>query len=99
MKQFLIDFLKALEEAIPPPAHCHHALTYARYGSNEEGWKDKLALQINDAGVFKCFFLDDVDFSNSMPENGFDLIIQEIVTYIKSDIGAQLGIGLGQYVK
>jgi hypothetical protein len=47
MRQRLIDLLKALEAVIPPPRNCHHALTFASYGSDEAGWTDQLAVQIN----------------------------------------------------
>jgi len=42
----LMLFLKSLEGALPPPEHCHHAITYARYGSDDTGWEDRLALQV-----------------------------------------------------
>ena len=94
MRQFLIDLLKALEVAVPPPSHCHHVLSYARYGSDEAGWSDELALQINKDGVFHCFFLDDDDLSGSVP-----CLIDRIFAYLNSDGVGQLGVGTGQYVK
>jgi hypothetical protein len=93
MRQFLIDFLKAVEADIPPPARCHHVLTYARYGSNDTGWEDKLALQINDAGDFKCFFLEDSDLLD-IPK-----LIIEIKESLNSSDTGQLGVSIGQYVK
>ena len=64
MKQWLIDFLKELERLIPPPTGAHHAIVFARYGSDDSGWDDRLALQVNREGVFIAFFLDDSDFSD-----------------------------------
>ena len=63
--RFLVETLKLLESKAPPPAKCHHAITYARYGSDESGWDDKLALQVNQGGVFQCLFLDEEDFTKS----------------------------------
>ena len=94
MRQRLIDLLKALEAAIPPPLNCHHALTFARYGSDETEWADQLAAQINSAGVFHCFFLDEADF-----ENGPDQVAAEIVALLaENNPSAQLGVGPGQYL-
>ena len=62
MKQQLLDLLKNLEAAVPPPQNCHHALMYSQYGSDEDGWEDKLALQINRSGRFQTLFLDEEDF-------------------------------------
>jgi hypothetical protein len=42
---YLISFLKCLEEVIPPPLGTHHALTIARYDT-EDGRIDRLALRI-----------------------------------------------------
>lgn len=78
MKQRLIEFLKALEQACPPINDCHHPLMYARYGSDETGWEDRLLLQVNDHGVFQSFFLDDDDFTKST-----DILVSEIVNLLK----------------
>jgi hypothetical protein len=75
----LINFLKALETAVPPPPHCHHAITYARYGSDEKGWQDRLALQVGvicncKELIFHCFFLNDEDLLGPA-----DAVIAQIV--------------------
>ena len=88
----LINFLKALEAAVPPPPHCHHALTYARYGSEEKGWEDRLALQIAATSsevtgepIFYCLFLDDDDLCKPVDE----LIIEIVVVLNTPDPAAQ----------
>lgn len=94
MKKFLLEFLKILEVKIPPPEHCHHCITYSKYGVGDV-WKDQLSLQVN-TGDFQCFFLDDSDF---------DLTPDELAEFIAQAIrdgappGTQFGIGPGQYVK
>lgn len=65
MRAFLIEFLKQLETALPPPPHCQHSISYARYGSDDQGWDDKLALNINDGGMFDVLLFDDDDFSGT----------------------------------
>jgi len=64
-RSFLINTLKLLEQSSPPPKNAHHAITYARYGSNEDGWEDRLALQVNVDGTFHCLFLDAEDFAKT----------------------------------
>jgi hypothetical protein len=93
MRQFLIDFLKELERVIPPPEHCHHALTYGQYGSSEAGWEDRLCLQVNKGGTFHCFFIDAKDFDKSVVE--FTNEIADCLS--KPMFNEQLGVGLGQY--
>lgn len=93
MRQFLIKFLKELEAAIPPPENCHHAITFARFGSDVAGWHDKLALQVNSGGVFTCFFLEDEDLNKSP---------RQLVSDVASELSIpndtlQLGVGFGQY--
>jgi hypothetical protein len=63
MREYIIELLKAIEAAIPPPSNCHHCLTYAKYGSDSEGWTGKLALQLNREGKFYCFFLEESDLA------------------------------------
>ena len=58
---WIIELLKGLEVAIPPAPTCHHAITFAQYGSDEVGWDDRLALQVGVGGEFHCLFLDDSD--------------------------------------
>ena len=60
-----LDIMKKLEEKIPPPENCHHALHACRYGSDETGWEDQLGLTIVLEGhKFQTFFLDDNDFND-----------------------------------
>jgi hypothetical protein len=92
-RKFLIDVLKQLEAAIPPPQHCHHAITFARYGSDLTGWEDKLALQINSGGKFHCFFLDDQDFRTE-PARFVESVVHLMSEH---DENAQLGVAFGQY--
>lgn len=93
-RKFLIDFLKQLEAAIPPPDKCHHAITYAQYGDEECGWDDRLAVQVNHHGKFICFLLDDADCAKVPAQ-----IVAEIKSYVDLDKpGAQIGAGFGQYL-
>jgi hypothetical protein len=94
-RTFLIKFLKRLEHVIPPPNKCHHSITYAKYGSDLDGWTDELALQLNIDGKFVCVFLDEADF---------DYTIDELIASIGNSINdknfkPQLGVGPGQYIK
>lgn len=94
MRQYLIDLLKCLEAAIPPPANCHHAITFAQFGSDETEWEDRLALQINRGGIFHCIFLDDDDLQ-CFP----DYVAAHVVKLLAQDMpNAQLGVGLGKYL-
>jgi hypothetical protein len=70
MRQFLIDTLKGLESAVPPPQHCHHAITYVKYGSGEDG----LALQLNHGGKFYSFFINEDDAEDS-PSRIIDYVV------------------------
>jgi hypothetical protein len=95
MRTKLINLLKLLEKAIPPPSHCHHAITYAQHGSNYAGYEDKLAIQVNVDGMFICLFLDEEDF-----EKDVHVLIADIVKWINADGQTpQLGVALGQYIK
>ena len=95
MRQFLIDMLKRLEFLVPPPAHCHHAITYAQFGSDKTEWQDRLAVQVNVDGKFLCFFLDDEDFHQEA-----EAVANEIAELIrKGTAGMQLGVGAGQYLE
>lgn len=78
VKTFLIETLKLLEVAIPPPPKAHHGISYAKYGSDESGWDDRLALHVNKSGVFHCLFFDDEDFEKS-PET----LVGEIVAILQ----------------
>lgn len=93
MHQYLLDFLKELEKVIPPPENCHHALTFAQYGSSECGWDDRLALQVNIAGTFSCVFLSAADLEKSVVE-----LTEEIRAILRAPTeNAQLGVSFGQY--
>ena len=63
MKQWLMTLLRSLEAELPPPAGAHHAITAARYGSDETGWEDRLALHLMLDGERVTLFLDDDDFA------------------------------------
>lgn len=89
MHETLVNFFKALEQAFPPPPNCHHALTYAQYGSDDAGWSDMLAFQINIGGKFHSFFLGDEDFAH------VDVTIHAIAESLAES--GQLGVPLGQY--
>jgi len=65
IKQFLTEVLTGLEVSLPPSKNGHHAITAARYGSDEAGYEDKLALQINDNGVFRCLFIEEDDLERT----------------------------------
>ena len=94
MHQFLIDFMKRLERVIPPPEHCHHAITYAQFGSCEDGWSDRLALQVNIEGKFYCVFLGAEDMGKSVVE-----LTEEIRDMLSSPTkNMQLGVGIGRYI-
>jgi len=95
-RAYVLDLLRALEEAVPPPPLCHHALTRARYGSDAAGWSERLALQVNVNGVFLCFFLDPSDL-DAPPAD-----LARVIAGLALDPpppGTQFGVALGQYVK
>lgn len=93
-RQFLIDFLKQLESAVPPPPNCHHCLTYAQYGSDKDGWQDRLALHINVDGKFHCLFLDENDFAH-----GVAALVATVSGIIAQPPppGTQFSVAAGQY--
>ena len=94
MRQWLIDMLKRLEFLVPPPPNCHHAITFAQFGSEEDGWQDRLALQVNRDGKFHCFFLDDEDCHQEPVA-----IADEVAELLRKEPPGQLGIGFGQYLE
>ena len=68
MQEKLIAFLKELERLWPPPARCHHVLSFAEYGTDEgpiSHWEDKLLLQVNSDGLFYPFFLENDDLEKT----------------------------------
>jgi hypothetical protein len=93
LRAYLIDVLKNLEAAIPPPPNCHHAITYAQYGSDETGWEDRLALQVNKEGTFHCVFIDAEDFLKPVMQFVFG-----VVECVNAPGDFQKGVGPGQYV-
>jgi hypothetical protein len=78
MRQKLIVLLKELERALPPPPKCHHSMMYAQYGSDADGWEDRLLLQVNYNGMFHPFFLDEEDFEKSASE-----LVGELVNFLR----------------
>jgi hypothetical protein len=96
MRQFLIDLLKRLEAAVPPPPKCHHAITFARYGSDEVGWTDKLALQVNANHTFYCFFLEEDDLPDD-PQRVIDYVVKSLASPEITKI-MQKGVGPAQYL-
>ena len=69
MREKLIALLKTLEEKSPPPAGCHHSITYNQYGSDADGWEDKLGLHVwIRPGFIKTFWLDEGDFEKTPEE-------------------------------
>jgi hypothetical protein len=93
-RQFLIRLLIELERLVPPPPLCHHAITYAQFGSDAKGWEDKLALQVNVGGVFHCLFVEEDDFDKDPARLAFEAA--ELLKTLSPS--AQAGVGPGQYV-
>jgi len=88
-RAFLIEFLKGLEAAVPPPENCHHAITFARYGE----W-DALALQVNIGGKFRCFFINDEDIDRG-PESTIAAVVE--ILNRPNDGNTNVVIGTGPY--
>lgn len=93
MHGYLLDFLTQLEELLPPPANCHHGLCRARYGSDEHGWTDRLALQLNDGGKFYCYFLDEADLRKPQSK----LVLEVLLAHGNRPPRAQLGVAACQF--
>lgn len=72
-RRWLIDLLKGLEDAIPPGTNRHHGITYNRYGSDQNGWSDRLGLHVWFGNHSQTFFLDDEDF-NKTPNEVIDFV-------------------------
>ena len=90
----ILDFLRHMEEHLPPPPNSHHAITRTQYGSDETGWEERLAIQVNLDGKFLCFFLDAEDLEKA-PES----LVAEIVTLAKNPPpNTQLGVSSGRYI-
>jgi hypothetical protein len=62
VKEELLELLRELERRIVPPPGCHHSITRAEYGSDADGWEERLALQVWLPTSTRIFFLDDRDF-------------------------------------
>lgn len=93
MKSYLIEFLRRLEFLCPPPPNCHHAITFAQYGSDADGWEDRVALQVNINGTFRCFFFDEEDFAKGPID-----LANEVGEMIRSPRDTdQLGVSIGRY--
>ena len=58
---WIMTFLKTLEAEAPPPPGQHHSLTFAQYGSDSEGWSDRLCLGFRKHNGSQNYFLDDND--------------------------------------
>jgi hypothetical protein len=97
IREYMIELLKAIEAAIPPPANCHHCVTCAKHGSDSEGWTDKLALQVNREGKFYCFFLEENDLAYDAAN--IQSFVAELVRQMElPDSSFQMGVGLGRYL-
>lgn len=94
MYEYLLVFLQELEKLIPPPANCHHAITAGKFGSDEDGWKDVLIVQINNGGEFLQVFVEPDDLTMA-PQYLADAVSK---VHRPSNSARQRGIGLGQYV-
>jgi hypothetical protein len=88
-------FLGELERLVPPPPNCHHAIMAAKYGSDVVGWEDKLAVQVNDGGVFRCYFVEPDDFTKT-PEA---LAAEMRASMDARHQNEQFGVALGQFVQ
>jgi hypothetical protein len=57
----LLEFLKALEVALPPEGG-HHAITFCQYGSASTGWEDRLGLHVRlGESAMQTVFLEEGD--------------------------------------
>jgi hypothetical protein len=74
MKKWILQFLKKLEKALPPAPGAHHAITAALYGSDQDGWDERLALHLVFISESVTLFLEDADFSS-----GPDALVAAIV--------------------
>lgn len=94
MKNYLLTLMKQLEALVPPPPRCHHAIMYSQFGSDADGWEDKLTVQVNMNGQFHAVFLDAGDFQKSAVE-----LAEAIADSLAEPMpNAQIGVGLGQFI-
>lgn len=67
-KKQVFGFLQKLEEVIPPPTGCHHSITCSKYGSDETGWEQRLAVNVwkerPDGKSCHTFWIEDGDFDD-----------------------------------
>jgi hypothetical protein len=97
IREYMIELLKAIEEAIPPPANCHHCVTYAKCGNDSDGWLDKLALQVNRDGKFYGFFLEEDDLAYDRAN--INALIAELMRHLElPDSSFQMGVAPGRYL-
>lgn len=97
MLNYLLVFLAQLEQLIPPPQHCHHVLCRALYGSDADGWSEKLALQVNDHGIFTTYFLDEDDLTKA-PLYLAQAIRDMHISPVPEGTELQYAIGAGQFI-
>lgn len=57
----LMKFLVHLERAIPPHDGGHHSITAKKYGSDEQGWEQRLSVNLCMAAGFQVIWLDNGD--------------------------------------
>lgn len=76
----LFRFLQSLETKIPPVHGCHHNVTVARYGSDADGWEDRLALNVRGRTLWHTYWLDAGDIDN----------IEATIAFVMADIFADL---------
>lgn len=72
---FLIGFLRRLEQVVPPPENCHHAICLTSFKHNELS----LSVQVNTDGKFATFLLEKDDLSGD-PEELADRIFASVET-------------------
>lgn len=69
----ILELLMALEAEFPPPINAHHAMHAAKYGNDQEGWRDQLALTLNLNGVFRTLFMEEDDIERPLDEVLLDI--------------------------
>lgn len=68
---------------------------FAQYGSDEQGWVDHLALQLNVGGTFYAYFIEEGDLEGDLDAIVTGIVRQQVA---RADT-AQKGVALGQFVK
>lgn len=64
-QRYLLRLLKLLEERVPPLPHTHHAVMYGKYGNEEDGWQDKLIMQLSLPGILWKVMFEEGDFKKT----------------------------------